>query len=420
MGRRMAVLAGVLVAYWASPTFAGEGSKSLDELLVEKGVISKDEAASVQGRKFAAWVDRVTFSGDLRLRDEWFWSDPASDRHRARVRLRLASELKIQDLTVGIRLASGTGEQTSTNQSFDNLSGGKSLWIDRAYLRWQGSSSKWLTLTGGKMPNPFFTVYSTDAMWDEEVNPEGFAENLSFSLGGGTALFVNLGQFVLDEDASGSLSTDQWLFGQQVGVAVEPAKDVKTTLAAAYYNFLNTQNGGFGQSVCLPGNTRNPVPVTVANPAGPCADSTKTNNLDRLLNDYNVLDITGHVGLKLGSVPFALMGDYILNTADPKDASGNETKDNAYQAGVIIGKAAEAKTWELAYFHKVMGTDATVADLSDADFGTGGTDRRGDIVWVAYNPSKAVQAKVKFFNTEKLSAGQDDVKRLQADLAVKF
>jgi hypothetical protein len=44
----MAALAGVLVACWASPTFAGEGSKSLDDLLIEKGVISKDEAASVQ------------------------------------------------------------------------------------------------------------------------------------------------------------------------------------------------------------------------------------------------------------------------------------------------------------------------------------------------------------------------------------
>ncbi len=403
MGRRMAALAGVLAACWASQTFAGEGSKSLDDLLVEKGVISKEEAASVQGRKFAAWVDRVAFSGDLRLRDEVFWRDPASDRHRARFRLRLASDLKIQDLMVGIRLASGTGEQISTNQSFDDLASQKGLWIDRAYLRWQGSGLKWLTLTGGKMPNPFFTVYSSDAMWDEDVNPEGFAENLNFSLGASGNLFVNVAQIVLDEDSSGSLSTDQWLFGQQVGVAMEPAKDTKTTVAATFYNFTSTQDTNFSQVTCNSGNTT---------AVGTCPRS--------LLNDYNVLDLTGHLGLKLGPVPFALMGDYILNTADPKDASGNDTKDNAYQAGLILGKAGEAKTWEIAYFHKVMGTDATVADLADADFGTGGTDRRGDIVWAAYNPSKAVQAKVKFYNTEKLSAGQDDVKRLQADLVVKF
>src|SRR3990172_4114336 len=219
--RRLGTLVALgLLLLWSGSAFAEGERKSLDELLVEKGVISKDEAASVQGRKFAAWVDRVMFSGDLRLRDEVFWRDPASDRHRARFRLRLASDLKIQNLTVGIRLASGTGEQISTNQSFDDLASEKGIWIDRAYLRWQGASSKWLTLTGGKMPNPFFTVYSSDAMWDEEVTPEGFAENLSFSLGGGTALFAKIGQFVLDEDAPGSLSTDQWLFAQQIGVAV--------------------------------------------------------------------------------------------------------------------------------------------------------------------------------------------------------
>lgn len=408
MGRRMAALAGVLVACWASPTFAGEGSKSLDELLVDKGVISKDEAASVQGRKFAAWVDRVTFSGDLRLRDEGFWRDPASDRHRARFRLRLASELNIRDLTVGIRLASGTGEQLSTNQSFDDLASQKGLWIDRAYLRWQGASSKWLALTGGKMPNPFFTVYSSDAMWDEDVNPEGFAENLNVAFGGSGNLFVNLAQIVLDEDSSGSLSTDQWLFGQQVGIALEPMKDAKATLAATYYNFVNVENNNFGQVTCNPGNTRTSA----------CTSPTAATGV--LLNDYNVLDVTGHVGVKAGGLPIAVMGDYLVNTVGPTDGAGNETKDNGYQVGLILGKAGEAKTWEIAYFHKVMGTDATVADLADADFGTGGTDRRGDIAWAAYNPSKAVQAKVKFYNTEKLSPGQDDVKRLQADLVVKF
>jgi len=404
--RRLGTLVALgLSLLWSGSALAEGERKSLDDLLVEKGVISKDEAASVQGRKFAAWVDRMTFSGDLRVRHESFWKDPNSDRHRERFRLRLGSELKMQDLTVGIRLASGTGDQISTNQSEDNLFSEKGLWIDRAYLRWQGSGSKWLTLTGGKMPNPFFTVYSTDAMWDEDVTPEGFAENLSFSLGGGTALFANLGQFVLDEDASGSLSTDQWLFGQQIGVAVEPIKDIKTTLAAAYYNFVNVENGNFGQVTCLSGNTR---------AAGACPTT--------LINDYNVLDVTGLIALKLGSLPLSVMGDYVLNTADPKDAAGNETKDSGYQAGLILGKASDPSTWEAAYFYKLMGTDATVADVADADFGDGGTDRKGHIVWVAYNPTKALTAKVKFFRTERLdkTAAKDDIDRLQADLVVKF
>lgn len=410
-------IGGLLVGPWAllAATLAGaEERKPLEDVLVEKGVITKDEAESVQARRFANWVDLMTFSGDFRLRDESFWRNAPTetDRHRDRFRLRVGADLKVEDLTVGIRLASGTGEQVSTNQSFDSLSSEKGLWIDRAYLRWHGAGSQWLTVTGGKMPNPFFTVASTDAMWDEDVNPEGFAENVSVAFGGSNKVFVNLAQIVLDEDSAGGLSSDQWLFGQQVGVVVEPAKDTTTTLAVTYYNFTNVEGSSLGQAVCNPGNTR---VATV--PATTCPGTTDP---IALLNDYNVLDVTGHLGIKAGGLPIAFMGDYLFNTANPKDALGGETDDTAYHVGVIVGKAADAETWELAYFHKVMGTDATVADLADADFGTGGTDRRGDIVWLAYNPTKYLQAKAKFFNTEKLSPGQDDVKRLQADLVVKF
>jgi hypothetical protein len=402
-------IAGLLVGPSAmvAATLAGaEERQPLEDLLIEKGVITQDEAESVQGRKFARWVDQTTFSGDIRLREDSTWRDaPAeSDRHRLRFRLRVGADLKVQDLMVGIRVASGTGEQFSTNQSFDNLSSQKGLWIDRAYLRWQGAGSKWLTLTGGRMPNPFWTVYSTDAVWDEDVNPEGLAESVSVAFGGSGKMFVNLAQIVLDEDSAGSLSTDQWLFGQQVGVALEPMKDTTATVAVTYYNFTNVENNSLGQVACNPGNTRGP---------GTCPTAP-------LLNDYDVLDLTGHVGFKVRGLPVAVMGDYLVNTANPKDALGQETDDAGYQVGFIVGKAAEAKTWELAYFHKVLGTDATVADLADADFGTGGTDRRGDIVWAAYNPTKYLQAKAKYVDTETLSPGQDGVKRLQADLVVKF
>jgi hypothetical protein len=176
-------------------------------------------------------------------------------------------------------------------------------------------------------------------------------------------------------------------------------------LAAVYYNFVNVESGNFGQVTCLSGNTR---------AAGACPTT--------LINDYNVLDVTGLIALKLGSLPLSVMGDYILNTANPKDAAGNETKDSGYQAGLILGKASDPSTWEAAYFCKLMGTDATVADVADADFGDGGTDRKGHIVWVAYSPTKALMAKVKFFRTERLdkTAAKDDIDRLQADLAVKF
>jgi len=401
-----------------SMVFAQEERKTLKELLFEKGVLTKDEAADVQETKLSKWIDRITLSGDLRLRHESFWKDPANDRHRQRFRLRVGPEIKIQDFTVGIRLASGTGEQVSTNQSFDNLGGQKAIWIDRAYLKWQGSNTRWLTLTGGRMPNPFFTVYSTDAVWDDDFNPEGFSENFNFKLNDNLTLFLNAGQIVLDEDSSDN--NDQWLFGEQIGINMAPMKDVKTTLAAAYYDFTNTSENNFGQNVCqtnTQGNTR----------ATPCVFTTGTTSITAsgvLINDYNVLDVTAQIGMKAGALPVSLMGDYVKNLADPKTPAGVDLGDTGYQVGLILGKASDPGTWELAYFYKVLETDATIADVADSDFGDGGTDRRGHIVWGAYNFTKYLQLKTKFFNTKRESetatTNKEDIDRLQVDLVMKF
>ncbi len=206
-----------LVGLSSIESFAEE-RKTLEELLVDKGTITKEEAASIQATKLTKGVDRITLGGDLRLRHESFLNDSEiaarnRDRHRQRFRLRVGSTIKVDQFLVGIQLASGTGEQTSTNQSFDNLFSQKSIWIQQAYVQWK--AAQWLALTAGKMPNPFLRFYSSDVVWDDDVTPEGFAESLTFKLTDTIVVFVNAGQFVLDEDSADN--NDQWLFGEQVG-----------------------------------------------------------------------------------------------------------------------------------------------------------------------------------------------------------
>ena len=379
--------------------------KSLEELLVEKEILTKEEAASLQSKRLSKWVDRMIFSGDFRLRHESFMKDQDKNRSRQRFRLRLGSELKMDDFVVGIRLASGTGEQLSTNQSFDSLFAQKQLWIDRAYLEWKATSG--LKLTGGRMPNPFFTIYTTDVVWDEDVNPEGFAENLTFKTTDAVVLFINAGQFVLDEDSSDA--NDQWLFGEQGGVQIGLGKDTKVTLAGAFYNFKNATKGNFGQVAIQEGNTRVAPPVTT-----PATAPTNT-----LAYPFRVLDITAEFATKIAGLPIAIQGDYVKNLAHPKSG-----ESKGYQVGVKLGKASDPETWELAYYYKLLETDATVADLSDSDFGDGGTNRKGHIGWGAYNFTKALQLKAKGFFTETqdelLAPKKDDIKRFQVDLALKF
>jgi len=305
---------------------------------------------------------------------------------------------------VGLRLASGTGEQISTNQSFDNLSAQKPLWIDRAFVRWQGGEQPRLSLTGGRMPNPFFMPYSSDIVWDDDYNPEGFAETVTIAPGAGWSAFLNLGQFVLDEDVGAR--NDQWLFAQQIGVTLPPLVGWSTALAATYYVATNLQDSGLGQVVCQSGNTRGPGDCGVA----------------PLLNDYDVLDVTALVGVPLGAVPLAVMADYVVNTADPTDAVGRPTDDSGYQAGLILGKASGPGSWEAAYFFKSVGTDATLADITDSDFGDGGTDRRGHIAWAAVQVTAAIQLKVKGYLTHRKdeATAQDDINRLLVDLVAHF
>ena len=60
---------------------------------------------------------------------------------------------------------------------------------------------------------------------------------------------------------------------------------------------------------------------------------------------------------------------------------------------MIVGQAKEKNSFEAAYFYKRSETDSTVSDVVDSDFGDGGTNRKGHIVWVAYNPQEFLQFK---------------------------
>ena len=96
----------------------------------------------------------------------------------------------------------------------------------------------------------------------------------------------------------------------------------------------------------------------------------------------------------------------------------------AAERGDRGGKAANKGKWEVAYFNKQVRTDATVADVADSDFGDGGTNRKGHIVWIGYALTDFMNLSVKHFDTEvinvALAPGRDDINRTQVDLLVKF
>src|SRR5690349_11278521 len=91
--------------------------------------------------QFAKYLQFVKWSGDFRLRyDNEHFRNPSTtfDRPRFRNRLRLGMDFGLPGkLTIKTRLASGVGEQTSTNQTFGSLGTEKGIFVDRAYLDWR-------------------------------------------------------------------------------------------------------------------------------------------------------------------------------------------------------------------------------------------------------------------------------------------
>lgn len=364
------------------------------------------------------WLEDVKISGDLRLRHEVFDKRTPGqvDRTRQRYRLRINTDFKIPyKVNIKMTFASGTGEQVSTNQSFDNFSSQKDIWIDKAYVVWAPLDV--FKFQGGKMENPFWRPYTSDVVWDTDFNPEGFSESYSQLLGP-VNVFVTALQMVVDEDSGHNNGTaavgsqkDQWLLAEQIGTEFRLPLESRAKVAYAYYDWKNERYGTFGQTVQNEGNRR------VGVSTGPLA------------NNFNVHEVTAQLSSWVGKCPIKLQGTWIRNTGVLESFALKE--DRGYQFGTIIGEAKNKNTVELGVFHKSVGTDATVADLSDSDFGDGGTNRVGNIFWVSYAPQEWMLFQLKYFDTEvknvaitgdnrSPSTGRDDIRRAQLDWTVRF
>lgn len=363
--------------------------------------------------KLSDALQTLTFSGDLRLRNDLRARRGAGQTNYSQQRYRLRFGLEAafkDDVTAGFRLASGTGEQGSTNQSAGKLGAQKSIYIDTAYLKWKPNVHENATavLVGGRMINPMWRIYSSDVVWDDDLNPEGVGESFEWLFpAAGVSVFANGLQWVADQDSNSG--KNQWEFSQQLGFETRLPFESRLRMAAAYHKWSDENRSTLGSVAQQDGNRR----------AG-----NATNGV--LLNRFGVLELTGQISGWAGRLPGSLQATLVRNLRARNNAAtitGPVARD-AYQFGAIVGAAKTKGTWEVAYFKKYVQTDATVADAADSDFGDGGTNRAGHIAWVAYAPRDWMQLKVKGYVTDTLdrgfTPGDKAVNRLQTDISIKF
>lgn len=252
---KLTALASVLTL--AAGLIHAQDNGALLDLLVKKKVITDQEAENVRSelsKEYASSsagklnlsqsITQLKIGGDLRTRYQYDNMQNQvpdtgnnSQRDRFRFRLRLSMDVQFaENFFAGMQLqtsqAADSGNQTFT-QGYDNYN----VFISKAFMGW--SPTDWATVIIGKQANPF---YSTDLVWDTDVNPQGFVEkidigkalfpdsNFKLALVAGQLIFNDNNEFNLDSD----MNTDAWMFVEQLIASYNFNKDMSLTFAPGF------------------------------------------------------------------------------------------------------------------------------------------------------------------------------------------
>ncbi len=369
------------------------------------------------------WYDRLTLSGDFRVRSESFFQEGTPDRTRARIRLRFGVTAPLGDgFTAGLRFATGErGNITSTNVSLGDVFENKAFNLDRAFLAWRPNGT--VEITAGKFGLPRWRpsgAIVSELLFDDDLSPEGFHETLTLhSARTGTVRRVALmgEQWVLRESGSG---TDSWMVGGQ-GV-VELAVDGRTSLGvgAGYYEFLNgrtlvqARNDNDALLVTNAVRTRSGALVGGGLPLRPAA----ADPFDRFEQQFQL--VHAGAGLRRSGVAGTDLEAYVEWV---RNAGADEHRTGVW-AGVSLGTARNPGDWAAGLAWARVEQEAVLSMLSYSDLGRGGTNVEGPIVAVSWRPARAItlQAKDHIMTPVREVPGLNArvLHRLQLDARVSF
>jgi hypothetical protein len=313
------------------------------------------------------WLDRISWSGDMRFRDEFRYYDkgnafPVVDfaqlnrtgpydlnsqvpppllntlenrTNSLRIRARLGVNVNLGDtVAAGIRI--GTGNDNNPVSTTQTLGGGlskKDLWLDQAYLTWKPTD--WVAVTGGRMPNPFM---STDLVYSNDLNFDGIVGKFNVPMTDEIGAFANVGMFPIEYQADDfpsqagvkNASRDKWLTGAQVGATWKFNEDTQLKAALAYYRFDHLRGElsspcsiYLGVNFCDTDATRSAfmqkgnslflIRDIVPDPSSP--SSYAQPQFVGLVYDYHLANATTQFDTKVAGTPLRLEGDYVRNMA---------------------------------------------------------------------------------------------------------
>ena len=356
----------------------------LDALESEKSQIItfSRPVVSARGAAQTKALEGIKFKGDFRFRQESFDIDGQADRHRSRLRNRVALVAPINEgVSVGFGLASGSSDPTSANQSLGAVSSSKQINLDLAYVNWNVPNSD-ISVQAGKFKNPLKRVGGTGLLWDGDVRPEG----VTASYKKGSLFVTGLGSWV-DENKG---DADLILLGGQVGSTFELENNVSVLFGLGYYNITASEGAD--------------------SLFGVAANENRLDANGGYLYGFQNIEGFAEIGIPIEPGKITLFADYVQNL-DADD----------YDTGYSVGAKVKANKWSFGWEYRDLEADSVLAAFSDSDFLGGGTDGEGHILKTGYALNKKISLSSSLFlNDRNVDFGtEESFKRLMLDISFK-
>jgi hypothetical protein len=430
----LALLGGV--ALGAASLAHAQDSGPLIDALVKKGILNDQEAEEIRADlikdfgtssagklNLSSALTELKLSGDARVRYEYRTGEDnganEQEKNRYRYRLRLALSGKFHDgWFFGTRiepLANNRSTNVTAGNATTPFSKADSLAIGQAYI---GRNWDDFTVTAGRMPNP---LVSTSMVWDDDINPDGLAEQWSHEAGKITWM-ANFAQFVyegtgttnpINNTTTSRENTYLWAF--QVGGKAKVAEGVSVQVMPTYYRYSGNDTSATALNAGL----------------GTGINSYRTEGLE-------ILDLPVEIGFKIGALPAKVFGDFAYNLdADTRAREAGKPgftgEDTAYMVGFGIGQSKVKGDWEAKAFWQSVDAFALDSNLVDSDLFDGRTNMEGFGLQGTYVITDGVSVKFTYANADRKnnslatygagdigSANLKHYQLFQADLSVKF
>ncbi len=403
------------------------------------------------------WLDTITLEGDVRVRSQidrfndtnaaafqfppgYFPQGNAAntlvDRERMLLRGRFGATAHLSpSWSAGVRLTTGSIDSpVSTNQTMGRYFNRSSILLDRAFLRYDNRS--WLSITGGRIANPFFAPSET--VWAADLSFEGVAASIRPQVTPTFAPFVTVGAFPLEEREASS--SDRWLTGVQAGFQWQVTPEIQVRTGAALYDFRNLVGarepvGSFvagsptyGQSQARfrqKGNTTFNIAdpaVSFASPLYGLASEFRVSNVSALLSFTHFDPVTVQLAL-----------DWVRNLAYDEASIqrrtgllpsqlGPASGSNGFEGRLSVGMASMRSRgdWQLFGGYRRLGSDSVVDAFNDPAFGLGGTNNRGYYLGASYGLDRNVWITTRFLSASEIKGPPLSIDVFQVDLNARF